>query len=60
VYKIFCKNTNIRKINIFHEKFGVGKIKEVVKQGSDFMYSVDFGKLGEKAFDASYGNLKKF
>lgn len=45
---------------IFHEKLGVGHIEEVVQIGSSTMYTIDFGKLGKKAMDATYAKLKKF
>jgi hypothetical protein len=28
--------------------------------GDSVMYTIDFGKLGKKAMDASYAKLKKF
>ena len=45
---------------IFHEKLGVGHIEEVTQIGESTMYTVDFGKLGKKAMDATYAKLKKF
>lgn len=45
---------------VFHEKFGIGTIDQVLKVGRDLMYSVNFGKQGIKALDADYGKLKKF
>jgi ATP-dependent exoDNAse (exonuclease V) beta subunit len=45
---------------IFHEKLGVGHIEEVTQVGESTMYTIDFGKLGKKAMDATYANLKKF
>lgn len=45
---------------IFHEKLGVGTILEVIEMGGSTMYSIDFGKMGKKAMDANYANLKKF
>lgn len=45
---------------IFHEKLGVGHIEEVTQIGESTMYTIDFGKLGKKAMDANYANLKKF
>lgn len=45
---------------IFHEKLGVGHIEEVIQIGESTMYTIDFGKLGKKAMDATYANLKKF
>lgn len=45
---------------IFHEKLGVGHIEEVTQIGESTMYTIDFGKLGKKAMDATYANLKKF
>ena len=45
---------------VFHEKLGVGNITDVIQIGDSTMYTIDFGKLGKKAMDASYANLKKF
>jgi DNA helicase-2/ATP-dependent DNA helicase PcrA len=45
---------------IFHEKLGVGHIAEVTQIGESTMYTIDFGKLGKKAMDATYAKLKKF
>lgn len=45
---------------IFHEKLGVGHIKEVTQIGESMMYTIDFGKQGIKAMDAAYAKLKKF
>lgn len=45
---------------IFHEKLGVGHIEGVEQIGSSTMYTIDFGKLGKKAMDATYAKLKKF
>ncbi|MCQ2739014.1 MAG: UvrD-helicase domain-containing protein [bacterium] len=45
---------------VFHEKLGVGNITDVIQIGDSTMYTIDFGKLGKKAMDASYAHLKKF
>ena len=45
---------------VFHEKLGVGHITDVIQIGESTMYTIDFGKLGKKAMDASYAHLKKF
>lgn len=45
---------------VFHEKLGVGNIEEVTQVGESTMYTIDFGKLGKKAMDATYAKLKKF
>lgn len=45
---------------VFHEKLGVGHIAEVTQIGESTMYTIDFGKLGKKAMDATYAKLKKF
>jgi len=45
---------------VFHEKMGIGHIADVMKIGESIMYTIDFGKLGKKAMDASYAKLKKF
>jgi len=44
---------------IFHEKLGVGHIEEVTQVGASTMYTIDFGKMGKKAMDATYARLKK-
>lgn len=45
---------------VFHEKLGIGHIKEVTQIGDSLMYTIDFGRQGIKAMDASYAKLKKF
>ena len=45
---------------VFHEKLGIGHIKEVSQIGDSIMYTIDFGKQGLKAMDAAYAHLKKF
>ncbi|MBR6301344.1 hypothetical protein IKR55_01265, partial [bacterium] len=45
---------------VFHEKLGIGHIIEVKHIGESVMYTIDFGKMGKKAMDASYAHLKKF
>jgi DNA helicase-2/ATP-dependent DNA helicase PcrA len=45
---------------VFHEQMGVGHISDVLNVGDSVMYTIDFGKLGKKAMDASYAKLKKF
>lgn len=45
---------------VFHDKLGVGHIAEVTQIGESTMYTIDFGKLGKKAMDATYAKLKKF
>ena len=45
---------------VFHEKLGIGHILEVIPVGQSTMYTIDFGKQGKKAMDASYARLKKF
>lgn len=45
---------------VFHDKLGVGYIKEVSQIGDSMMYTIDFGKQGLKAMDAAYAKLKKF
>lgn len=55
-------NTSLLKTGdrVFHEKLGIGKILDVIEVGESTMYSVDFGRFGKKALDASFANLKKF
>ena len=45
---------------VFHETMGVGHISEVIQMGDSTIYTIDFGKMGKKAMDASYAHLKKF
>ena len=45
---------------VFHDKMGIGHITDVMNIGESIMYTIDFGKLGKKAMDASYAKLKKF
>ena len=45
---------------VFHDKLGIGFIKEVTQIGESMMYTIDFGKQGIKAMDAAYARLKKF
>ena len=45
---------------VFHEKLGIGHIEEINQIGSSLMYTIDFGKQGKKAMDATYARLKKF
>ena len=45
---------------VFHEKLGIGHIKEVTQIGESLMYTIDFGNQGVKAMDAAYARLKKF
>lgn len=45
---------------VFHEKLGMGHIEDVTQVGASTMYTIDFGKLGKKAMDATYARLKKF
>lgn len=45
---------------VFHDKLGIGHIQDVTQIGDSMMYTIDFGKQGVKAMDASYAKLKKF
>ncbi len=45
---------------VFHDKLGIGHIKEVAQIGESLMYTIDFGRQGIKAMDAAYAKLKKF
>ena len=45
---------------VFHDKLGIGHIKEVTRVGDSMMYTIDFGRQGVKAMDAAYAKLKKF
>ncbi len=54
--------TDVFKVGerVFHDKLGIGHILEVIPVGESTMYTIDFGKQGKKAMDASYAKLKKF
>ncbi len=39
---------------VFHDKLGIGHIQDVTQIGDSMMYTIDFGKQGVKAMDASY------
>ena len=45
---------------VFHEKLGIGHVTDVIQIGDSTMLTIDFGKLGKKAMDATYAHLKKF
>lgn len=45
---------------VFHSNFGVGKIKDIIKEGSASSYIVDFTRAGEKTLDAMTSGLKTF
>jgi len=45
---------------VFHITFGVGKIKEVIKNENESSYVVDFTKCGEKTLDSNTSGLKTF
>ena len=45
---------------VFHDKLGIGHITDVMTVGDSVMYTIDFGRLGKKAMDATYAKLKKF
>ena len=44
---------------VFHDKLGIGHITDVIQIGDSTMYTIDFGKMGKKAMDATYARLKK-
>ncbi len=54
--------TNVFNVGerVFHDKLGIGHILEVIPVGESTMYTIDFGRQGKKAMDASYAHLKKF
>jgi len=45
---------------VFHDKFGMGVIEQLVEVSSSKIYMVNFGKQGKKALDAAFSKLKKF
>ncbi len=45
---------------VFHAQLGVGHILDIENVGNSIMYTIDFGKMGKKAMDATYAKLKKF
>jgi DNA helicase-2/ATP-dependent DNA helicase PcrA len=48
------------KTRVFHEKFGIGEIEQIVYVGDIPMYSVIFNNVGKRAIEAESGVLKKF
>ena len=58
--KGFVDNVYETGQRVFHEQFGIGHVTDVLNVGDSVMYTVDFGKMGKKAMDASYAKLKKF
>ena len=45
---------------VFHIQFGVGKIKEILKEDNNSSYIVEFTKAGEKTLDTTTSGLKIF
>ncbi len=45
---------------VFHSNFGVGKIKNILKENNISSYVVEFSKVGEKTLDALTSGLKTF
>ena len=45
---------------VFHPKFGIGNIDNVVPSGKTFLYIVEFNRYGKKSLDSDYSQLKKF
>ena len=45
---------------VFHVQFGVGKIKEILKDSNNSSYVVEFTKAGEKTLDTTTSGLKMF
>ena len=45
---------------VFHVQFGVGKIKEILKDNNNSSYVVEFTKAGEKTLDTTTSGLKMF
>ena len=45
---------------VFHSYFGVGKIKEIIKDSNTSSYVVEFSKAGEKTLDTATSGLKTF
>ena len=45
---------------VFHVQFGVGKIKEILKDNKNSSYVVEFTKAGEKTLDTTTSGLKMF
>ena len=45
---------------VFHVQFGVGKIKEILKDNNNSSYIVEFTKAGEKTLDTTTSGLKMF
>ena len=45
---------------VFHSSFGVGKIKDILKENNSSSYVVEFSKAGEKTLDITTSGLKTF
>ena len=45
---------------VFHVQFGVGKIKEILKDNNNSSYVVEFTKAGKKTLDTTTSGLKMF
>jgi len=45
---------------VFHEKFGIGEINEIIEVGTNPMYAVTFAQFGKRVLDANLETLKKF
>ena len=45
---------------VFHVQFGVGKVKEILKDNNNSSYVVEFTKAGEKTLDTTTSGLKMF
>ena len=44
---------------VWHIKFGVGTVQEILPAGADYEVAVDFDKCGVKRMFASFAKLKK-
>ncbi|MGN0014063.1 MAG: ATP-dependent helicase [Candidatus Gastranaerophilaceae bacterium] len=45
---------------VFHSQYGIGYVTAVKTIAGTTLYIVDFGKHGQKSFDSTLANLKKF
>ena len=45
---------------VFHSQYGIGHITDVKTVAGTTLYIIDFGKFGQKSFDSTLANLKKF
>lgn len=56
-----AQNVNFKNGDrVFHSQYGIGYVTDVKTIAGTTLYIVDFGKHGQKSFDSTLANLKKF